>query len=169
MVTRDASQAFTDDDAVTLIVGLWETLIGEAVLFNEQVARMLGISTVDLQAFGVIARHGGPITPTEVSARTGLPASTTTRVLDRLEVAGYVFRRNVPGDRRKVAVEVVTGKADEIAHHYLGKIAHIRELNSRRSAAEVAVVVSYLRELVDANTDAPADLNGGRRRADGRG
>jgi DNA-binding MarR family transcriptional regulator len=90
----------------------------------------LGVSTVDLQAFGVIARHDGPITPTELSAQTGLPASTTTRVLDRLEKGGYIARNSVPSDRRKIAVEVVGSKAAEVAQHYVGKIEQIKRLNA---------------------------------------
>jgi len=149
MMEPDTSQVFTSEAAVTQIVDLWEALIGNAILYNDQVARELGIGTVDLQTFGVTSRHGGPITPTEVAAKTGLPASTTTRVLDRLEDAGYVARRNVLGDRRKVAVEVMPGKAAEIAAHYTGKIDEIRDLNRKRTSIEVAAVISYLRELAE--------------------
>jgi DNA-binding MarR family transcriptional regulator len=136
-----------DGEATTLVAGLLAELIGQAVLFNERVAKSLGIHAVDLQAFGVIARHDGPITPTEVMAGTGLPASSTTRVLDRLETAGYIVRSLVPADRRKIAVEVVTSKAAEVAEHYTGKIDQIRKLNANRTDAEVAAVISYLSEL----------------------
>jgi DNA-binding MarR family transcriptional regulator len=127
------------DRPVARLAGLWELLIGRAVLFNEQVARSLGISTVDLQTFGVISRHGGPVTPTEVA--------TTTRVLDRLEKAGYIVRSSVPADRRKVAVVVVEGKAAEVARHYAGKVDRIGELVAARTDAEVAAVISYLEDL----------------------
>lgn len=149
MMNPGSNQPRTSEHAVTQIAGLWEVLIANAILYNEQVARALGMGIIDLQTFGVISRHDGPITPTEVSARTGLPASTTTRVLDRLEEAGYVARRSVPGDRRKVAVDVLPEKAAEIAAHYTAKINEIRYLNSKRTRDEVAVVISYLRELAD--------------------
>ena len=144
---QDSSPQAAGEASVTQVAELWGSLIGQAILYNERVARAVGISAVDLQTFGVIARHAGPITPTEVVARTGLPASTITRVLDRLEEAGYVARRGMPADRRKVAVDVIPEKAAEIAQHYIGKIEQIRELNARRSDAEVAAVISYLREL----------------------
>jgi len=144
---KSSGQPASTDEAVTQVAGLIAQLIGEAILFNENVARALGMSAVDLQAFGVVARHDGPITPTDLSAQTGLPASTTTRVLDRLEKGGYIARSSVPSDRRKIAVEVVEPKAAEVAQHYVGKIEQIKRLNGERTPAEVAAVVSYLSDL----------------------
>ena len=144
---KSSGQPASTDEAVTQVAGLLAQLIGEAILFNENVARALGMSAVDLQAFGVVARHDGPITPTDLSAQTGLPASTTTRVLDRLEKGGYIARSSVPADRRKIAVEVVEPKAAEVAQHYVGKIEQIKRLNAERTPADVAAVVSYLSDL----------------------
>jgi DNA-binding MarR family transcriptional regulator len=140
-------QRMMRDEAVTQIAELLAHLIGEAILFNEGVASAIGLSAVELQTFGVIARHDGAITPTEVRAQTGLPASTVTRVLDRLEQGGFITRSSVPSDRRKIAVEVVAPKAAEVAEHYAGKIAQIERLNARRTRAEVTAVVSYLSDL----------------------
>ena len=141
------------DEAVTQVAELLARLIGEAILFNEGVAAALGLSAVDLQTFGVIGRQDGPITPTELSAQTGLPASTVTRVLDRLEQRGFITRSGVPSDRRKVAVEVVEAKAAEVAQHYTSKIAQLERLNARRPAAEVAAVISYLSDLAADGND----------------
>ena len=140
-------QRLSRDEAVTQIADLLARLIGEAILFNESVAGALGVSAVDLQTFGVIGRHQGAITPTEVSEQTGLPPSTVTRVLDRLEQRGFITRSSVPSDRRKIAVEVVESKAAEVAQHYAGKIAQIQRVNARRTPAEVAALVSYLSDL----------------------
>ena len=140
-------QRTTREEAVAQIADLLARLIGEAILFNEGVASALGVSAVDLQTFGVIARHDGAITPSEVSAQTGLPASTVTRVLDRLEQRGFITRRSVPSDRRKIAVDVVASKSGEVAQHYEGKIAQIERLNARRTRAEVEAVISYLSDL----------------------
>jgi DNA-binding MarR family transcriptional regulator len=144
---QKSSQRMSNDELVAQLSDLLARLIGEAILFNEGVASTLGVSAVDLQTFGVIARHDGPITPTQLSAQTGLPPSTVTRVLDRLEQSGFITRSSVPSDRRKTAVEVVESKAAEVAQHYAGKIAQIRRLTARRAPAELAAVVSYLSEL----------------------
>ncbi len=136
-------------NSVSKVAQLWSTLIGQAILFNERVARTVGMSAVDLQAFGVVSRHEGPITPTEIMAQTGLPASTITRVLDRLEQSGYVTRSNVRSDRRKVPVEVIPAMATRIARHYIGKIEQIRDLNAKRTQAEIATVIAYLSDLAN--------------------
>ena len=140
-------QRMSRHESVMQIAELLARLIGEAILFNEGVAGALGVSAVDLQTFGVIARRDGAMTPTEVSEQTGLPASTVTRVLDRLEQRGFITRGSVPSDRRKIAVDVVESKASEVAQHYAGKIAQIERLIARRTPAEVAAVVSYLNDL----------------------
>lgn len=142
-----ARPSATSDESVDQVIALWGELIGKAILYNEQVARTIGINAIDLQTFGVLTRHDGPASPTAVAKQTGLPASTTTRVLDRLEEAGFIARRAVPGDRRKIAIEAVPAKAAEVASYYSEKVAQIRELNAKRTDSEVAAVISYLREL----------------------
>jgi DNA-binding MarR family transcriptional regulator len=49
----------------------------------------------------------GSLTSGELSARTGLTTGATTRLIDRLERAGFVRRAADPTDRRKVVVEPV--------------------------------------------------------------
>jgi hypothetical protein len=49
----------------------------------------------------------GSLTSGELASRTGMSTGATTRLIDRLERAGYVRRTIDPADRRKVVVEVV--------------------------------------------------------------
>lgn len=135
------------DEMADRMAGLLSRLIGEAILFNERVARAIGLSAVDLQTFGVVARHGGPMTASEVARHAELPPSTTTRVLDRLVQGGYLARNGDPADRRKVVVAVVPAKAEEIARHYHGKVEQVRTLNAERTPAELTAVLSYLTDL----------------------
>jgi len=88
------------------IVELLQLVIASSVMTNERIAHSLGLNVVDLQALGFIARSGSPMTAGEVSQQTGLPTSTTTRVLDRLEKSGFIERSTDPNDRRRVVVRV---------------------------------------------------------------
>jgi len=81
--------------------------MAHAVLFQDAVARSGGLNGTDLQAVGLLL-SGGPATPGELAARTGLTAGgAITAVIDRLEKAGYVFRARDPHDRRRVLVSAV--------------------------------------------------------------
>lgn len=142
-----SNQLHPPEDPAARIAGLLRLLIEQAVLTNEGIARSLGLNVVDLQTFGLISRHGEPLTPGEVTARTGLPASTTTRVLDRLEHAGFIQRGTDPADRRKVTIAATEQKSAEVAAHYAPILEMLRALNARRTERELRAVVSYLADL----------------------
>lgn len=81
--------------------------MAHAVLFQDAVARSGGLNGTDLQTVGLLL-SGGPATPGELAARTGLTAGgAITAVIDRLEKAGYVSRARDPHDRRRVLVSAV--------------------------------------------------------------
>src|SRR5215217_5808053 len=93
----------------TRIAEAMRDLIANAVLTNERIARSYGIHVVDLQTLGLLLRADGPVTPTEIATMTELPTSTVTRVVSRLEAAGFVKRSADPNDRRSVIVTAVPG------------------------------------------------------------
>lgn len=84
-----------------------QEFMARAVLFQDAVARSIGLNATDLQALGLLLREG-PATPGELAARTGLTAGgAITAMVDRLERAGYVTRTRDAGDRRRVIVTAV--------------------------------------------------------------
>ena len=56
----------------------------------------------------------GATTAGRLSEITGLTSGAVTRVIDRLEQAGYVRRVPDPADRRRVIVEVVPEKVADV-------------------------------------------------------
>lgn len=95
--------------------------MAHAVLFQDAVARSAGLNGTDLQAVGLLL-SGGPATPGELAARTGLTAGgAITAVVDRLEKAGFVTRSRDPHDRRRVLVAAVPEAiADAVGPAYAG-------------------------------------------------
>jgi DNA-binding MarR family transcriptional regulator len=81
------------------------------MLHGQAGARAVDLGATDLYALNILGL-AGPMTPGELGARSGLTTGPTTRLIDRLEEAGYVRRAPVPGDRRKVIVELVGKPAD---------------------------------------------------------
>jgi DNA-binding MarR family transcriptional regulator len=76
------------------------------MLHGQASAKACGLGATDLYALNIL-ELAGPMTPGELGARTGLTTGPTTRLIDRLEEAGYVRRVPEPGDRRKVIVEPI--------------------------------------------------------------
>ncbi|WP_067881352.1 MarR family winged helix-turn-helix transcriptional regulator [Nocardia vermiculata] len=85
--------------------------LSSVVLHAQAGAKAVGLGATDLYALNVLELSGA-LTPGELGTRTGLTTGPTTRLIDRLEQAGYVQRTADPGDRRKVIVEPVAKPAD---------------------------------------------------------
>jgi DNA-binding MarR family transcriptional regulator len=73
------------------------------LVFSEQMALQLGVSTTDLECLDFVASGGG-VTAGSLATRTGLTTGAITGAIDRLERAGLVERRKDDTDRRKVIV-----------------------------------------------------------------
>lgn len=124
-------------------------VIADAVLTNERIARGIGLNVVDLQTFGIILDTGRPLTAGEISARTELPTSTTTRVLDRLEKGGFIRRSSDPSDRRKVVIEAVPDRLAGFENAYADILEDLRRLHAGFTAGELEIVARYLEAMVD--------------------
>ena len=85
-----------------------------------------------------------------MSARSGLTTGATTAMIDRLERAGYVRRRRDAADRRVVLVEVLEHCGSHIAPLYQPIQKELEKLHARYSNRELAIVVRYLTEALDA-------------------
>jgi DNA-binding transcriptional ArsR family regulator len=72
-------------------------------LFSQAVAERVGIHSTDMETMDLLGTLG-PMTAGELAERTGLSSGATTRLIDRLERAGYVRREVDETDRRRVIV-----------------------------------------------------------------
>jgi DNA-binding MarR family transcriptional regulator len=145
-MSSDTTEQLTDRIAEAV-----RDVIADAVLTNERIARGIGLNVVDLQTFGVLLRADVPLTAGELSGRTGMPTSTTTRVLDRLEKAGFVGREADPADRRKVLVHARRERMQDLAAQYGAIVEGMRELHRGFTRDELAVVARYLEAMAAAD------------------
>lgn len=105
-------------------------------------AEAVGLSASEWYALSQIALEG-TLTSGELAARTGLTTGATTRLIDRLERAGYVRRAADPDDRRKVIVEPVADSLDRIEKVVGPARRHIAEILSRYTPDQRAVLFDY--------------------------
>jgi DNA-binding MarR family transcriptional regulator len=135
-----------------LLVALDEAIrkVGaQAVLISDLVATRVGINSTDLECLDLL-QLAGPTTAGQMSARSGLTTGATTAMIDRLERAGYVRRRRDAADRRVVVVEVLEHCGSHIAPLYQPIQKELETLHARYSNQELAIVVRYLTEALDA-------------------
>jgi DNA-binding MarR family transcriptional regulator len=124
-----------------------------AVRLFTAIAQQLGMPLADVQCLGLLA--AGPSVPSELAARLGLTTGAMTKVLDRLQDAGYVTRTADPADRRRIVVTADPEGFAALAASY----APLRERLSGQLAGcttgELATIVAFLRagrQLADEET-----------------
>jgi DNA-binding MarR family transcriptional regulator len=117
-------------------------------IFGQTIAIRLGLSESDIDALELLIDSGAS-TAGRISELMGLTTGAVTRVIDRLEQAGYVRRTTDPADRRRVIVEVVPER--------VATVQSLLESLERASAAEVdrysadqlALIGDFLSRMAD--------------------
>ena len=128
--------------------------------FGQTVAVRFGLSESDVEALEVLIDTGAA-TAGRLSELMGLTTGAVTRVIDRLEQAGYVRRVPDPADRRRVIVEPVPEKLAAVE----ATIARFGEKSAsemdRYSEAELAVINDFLTRMADVTRDEANALRDG--------
>lgn len=117
--------------------------VTDGLLFHQAVAERLNLSVSDLRALRILFEPGLH-SAGEIGDRTGLTTGAVTRMIDRLEQAGYVRRRADSEDRRRVYVEPINARAAEVATLYRGLAEGWTEALSDRDSAELESLISIL-------------------------
>lgn len=117
-----------------------------AVLGNERIAREFDMLVTDLQTMHLLVLREDVRTPKHLSDTTGLPTSTVTRVLDRLETAGYLRRAHDPQDRRRINIELIPEKIAPIISRYGEYTDTLDQTNAEFTEEELGIVARYLEQ-----------------------
>lgn len=106
------------------------TVLFDVFVLSRSVARVVddALAKTDLNGFDYamtsMLRGHGPISPRRVAELTGMPATTVSGVLRRLEERGFVERRPHPDDGRSVLVALTDDgqAATAVAHEEFDRI-----------------------------------------------
>ncbi|MDN0193464.1 MarR family winged helix-turn-helix transcriptional regulator [Streptomyces sp. S.PNR 29] len=118
-------------------------------LFNQAVADHLGLHPTDLQCLNLLTLEGGPVTTGRIAELTGLTTGSATRLVDRLEKAGYVVRDRDTADRRRVLVVTVPEKAAEFGRLWEQLGDGFSALFDDLDDAQLALIVDHMRRTAD--------------------
>ena len=114
--------------------------------FGQTVAIRFGLSESDIETLEALIDMGAS-TAGRLSELTGLTSGAVTRVIDRLEQAGFVRRVPDPADRRRVIVEAVPEKVAAV-QATLDRVgsASADEI-SRYTDAQLALITDFLTKM----------------------
>jgi DNA-binding MarR family transcriptional regulator len=132
--------------------------LSAVLLHGHASAKACDLGATDLYALNVL-ELAGPMTPGELGARTGLTTGPTTRLIDRLEAAGYVHRTPDPGDRRKVIVEPI-GRPAQLDRVMAPARQKIGAIVGGYPAEQRDVLFDYFARAAQAYREAAEDLSG---------
>jgi DNA-binding MarR family transcriptional regulator len=114
-------------------------------LFSQACAERVNMHSTDIETMDLLNTLG-PLTAGELSEHTGLTSGATTRLIDRLERAGYVRRRSDQQDRRRVIIEPIWENLGEIGVLYEPLAEGLSELWSAYSEHDLAVILDFARK-----------------------
>lgn len=152
----------------TAVDGELRRIASLSVLFSHAVAERLGLHPTDLECLGFLFEEGA-VPAGRLAELTGLTTGAITRLIDRLERAGYVRREPDPRDRRRVLVRPVRERGPEIARYFEPLGRAMAALYARYSDAELALVLDFVQQAAAAAQEEVARLRaapapGGRKR-----
>ncbi|WP_037674661.1 MarR family winged helix-turn-helix transcriptional regulator [Streptomyces griseus] len=131
-------------------------------LFNQAVADHLGLHPTDLQCLNLLTLEREPVTTGRVAELTGLTTGSATRLVDRLERAGYVVRERDAGDRRRVLVATVPEKIVEFGRMWDrlggGWVALFDDLDD----SELTLLIDHMRRTTEFSAAQVTRLREGR-------
>jgi len=129
------------------------------ILISQAIAERLGVHATDIETMVLLDVHG-PMTAGHLAERAGLTSGATTRLVDRLEAAGFVRRRSDPNDRRRVIIEPDWENAVEIVDSFATLTERMRALWEGYSAGELETITEYLRRCNEILSEQNAALRG---------
>ncbi len=115
------------------------------ILFSQAVAERIGVHSTDIETMDLLHLLG-PMTAGKLSEVTGLTTGATTRLIDRMERAGFVRRTHDTADRRRVIVEVVMENADRILPLFAAMGKRMGALWSEYNLEQLRVIADYFRK-----------------------
>jgi DNA-binding MarR family transcriptional regulator len=115
----------------------------QAALFSAAVAERLGLAGTDVECLDLLLDEGR-LTVGRLAELTGLTTGSATRMIDRLEQAGWVKRVPDATDRRRVLVEPVSGIGTKLAVVHEPIATAALEVIDRYDDAHLAILADFL-------------------------
>ena len=114
-------------------------------LFSHAVAEQSGMHSTDIETLDLL-NVLGPLTAGQLSELTGLSSGATTRLIDRLEQAGFARRVADETDRRRVQIEPVGKNLKQLGEMYMPLAEALGKAWAGFTEEELNVILRFVRE-----------------------
>jgi DNA-binding MarR family transcriptional regulator len=112
--------------------------------YDDALADRLGMNATDLRCLELLIAEPG-LSPGRLAELAGLTSGAVTGVLDRLERGGSVTRHPDPADRRRVGLEPVPARIEELAISLSPLDSSIRATLEELTDEQRTAIASFLR------------------------
>ncbi|QIK85013.1 MarR family transcriptional regulator [Sanguibacter sp. HDW7] len=122
---------------------------------RRRTARAMDMNESDMMALQLVVaaeRHGTVVTPNAVALHLDISTASTTKLIDRLEDAGYLVRAPHPRDRRSVRLVPTEHAHDEIRArltHMHAEMERVARAVPATSRADVAAFLDGMANVLD--------------------
>ena len=113
--------------------------------------------STDLECLGFLFDEG-PAPAGRLAELTGLTTGAVTRMIDRLERAGYVRREPDPRDRRRVIVRPLPDRGREVVALFEPMSRAMADLYARYSDEQLALILDFAERAADVGQEQTARL-----------
>ncbi|MEU1877387.1 MarR family transcriptional regulator [Streptosporangium sp. NPDC020072] len=127
------------------------------VQHNEAVANRLGLQPADVAAV-ILLEMRGPLAVGAIAEELGLPSASTTRLIDRLEKAGYVRRVRGERDRRTVTVELLEDGLGDYEATRDSARRHLDAIGAHYTPEQIPLLLGLLTHIGHAYRTATREL-----------
>ena len=133
--------------------------VADGVELQQAIAEHLGLAASELRAITYLMRKG-TATAGELSEAADLTTGAATRMIDRLELGGWVVRHPDTHDRRKVQVVLKKVRRMEVGELYAGMSSSWMSALSDKSDDELLAVLELFDRMRQVAKEHTAALRG---------
>jgi DNA-binding MarR family transcriptional regulator len=152
-----SSDAQRRADLLDAVVGATRQMAGQGIRFSQAVADRHGLALTDVEALEQLATLGRA-TAGQMAELTGLTSGAATRMIDRLEQSGFIRRAADPADRRRVILEPIVDRIDEVAAQYAALRRATRSAIERYTDDQLQLISDYLERSLSVSRSETASL-----------
>lgn len=132
-----------EEDSTDRFIGAITDWVQQLVRMNTLVATELGLIPTDLHCLHVL-QQDGPMTTGRLGEHVGLSAGAASRMIDRLESAGFVTRTRDVADRRKVTVATTLAGLERAGAAYGGLTERTRQDLASFAPDDVQMIIRFV-------------------------